>query len=507
VVEQHQQSNEGVRVPGQSPRWRTCQQWYFSSSSLCLRRHFKVSFHSQGWTSLRNTRCTCCCRDRGNEQWFRREVVRFWRWWHGFLPGERCQNSFQIWSQPLVLHWCTLWGLWAEPGVRFWNGLWWGRFCYQLLSGKGVGQGFWFMYRKVPSSLWKWWKGVLLLGRTWGWINTWTRFSPGNKNFNFWSALVVHSAWLWFDFCAWLSTKSTKVYRLNNLLTFVILKLDQVDLKGNTFGLLAAHPLTPLLSLHHPDYTDPIFPNMTTTQALKHLFEAVNVDSQRVLQQAICYDRRFSWTVSVSWGYAVQVFPNHMLLPDVLKVQETFKQWKKGSMLAKTYTFNTRQLHNDPCKRPTVFFLDTVSSAMDGTISSYKKSFQNCSNDAVSPNKLEVIKVVSQKLDPDIKQVTNMKMFFNCKVFTVLVVPLGILLWEHELDIANSTRKLLCCIQLLAPRRHCCDVLPSTAKDKMEIGIRECKDQEMVYMHWQRLFFIRNIMWKSHVVDAWYEWR
>ncbi|TKY66944.1 DNA polymerase eta [Spatholobus suberectus] len=214
----------------------------------------------------------------------------------------------------------------------------------------------------------------------------------------------------------------------------------QVDLRGNTFGLLAAHPLTPLLSLHHPDYTDPIFPNMTTTKALKHLFEAVNVDSQRVLQQAICYDRWFSWTISVSWGYAVQVFPNHMLLPDVLKVQETFKQWRKGNMLAKTYTFNTREFHPDPCKRSTVFFLDSASSGKDGIISSYKKSFQNCSNDAESPMKLEVIKVVTNKLDLDIKQ-------------------------------------------LQAPRRHCCDVLPSTARDKMEIAIRECKDDELVYMH------------------------
>lgn len=185
------------------------------------------------------------------------------------------------------------------------------------------------------------------------------------------------------------------------------MKLDQVDLKGNTFGILAAHPLTPLLSLHHPDYTDPIFPNMTTKQALNHLLEAVNVDSQRMLQQAICYDKWFSWTVSVSWGYAVQVFPNHMLLPDVLKVQETFKQWRKGNMLAKSYTFNTRELHPDPCKRSTVFFLDNVSSGKDGIISSYKKSFQNCSiDDDVSPKKLEVIKVVTNKLDLGIKQVT-----------------------------------------------------------------------------------------------------
>ncbi|KAK7263559.1 hypothetical protein RJT34_31151 [Clitoria ternatea] len=214
----------------------------------------------------------------------------------------------------------------------------------------------------------------------------------------------------------------------------------QVDLRGDTFGLLAAHPLTPLLSLHHPDYTDPIFPNMTTTQALKHLFKAVNVDSQRMLQQAICYDRWFSWTISVSWGYAVQVFPNHMFLPDVLKVQETFKQWKKGNLLAKSFTFNTREFHSDPCKRPTVFYLDRVSSGRDGIISSYKKSFQNCSNNAMSPKKLEAIKVVTNKLDLGIKQ-------------------------------------------LQAPRRHCCDVLPSSARDQLEIAVRECKDEELVYMH------------------------
>ncbi|RDX84558.1 hypothetical protein CR513_34372, partial [Mucuna pruriens] len=216
--------------------------------------------------------------------------------------------------------------------------------------------------------------------------------------------------------------------------------MDQVDLKGNTFGLFAAHPLTPLLSLHHSDYTDPIFPNMTTTQALKHLFEAVNVDSQRMLQQTVCYDRRYSWTISVSWGYAVQVFPNHMLLQDVLKVQETFKQWRKGNMLAKSYTFNTIALHRDPCKRSTVFFMDSVSSDKDGIISSYKKSFQNCSINAKSPIKLEVIKVITNKLDLGIKQ-------------------------------------------LQAPRRHCCDVLPSTVGNQMEIAIRECKDEELIYMH------------------------
>ncbi|MED6113863.1 hypothetical protein PIB30_074822 [Stylosanthes scabra] len=58
----------------------------------------------------------------------------------------------------------------------------------------------------------------------------------------------------------------------------------------------------------------------------------------------------------------------------------------------------------------------------------------------MSTKKLEVIKVVTNKLDLDIKQ-------------------------------------------LQSPRRHCCDVLPSSTGDMMEVAIRECKDDELIYMH------------------------
>ncbi|KAI9075327.1 hypothetical protein K1719_042732 [Acacia pycnantha] len=215
----------------------------------------------------------------------------------------------------------------------------------------------------------------------------------------------------------------------------------QVDLRGDIFGLLAAHPVNPLLSLHHLDYTDPIFPNMTRKQALQHLFKAVNVDSQRILQHTVCYDRWFSWTVSVSWGYAVQVFPYHMFLPDALNVQSTFKQWTRRDLLSGVYTFNTRELHPDPCRRPTIFYFDSVSSGKEGRIiTHYKKTFQNCSYDAASPRKLEKITVFTKKLDLDIKQ-------------------------------------------LQAPRRQCCDVSRSSPRHLMEITIRECEDEELIYAH------------------------
>ncbi|KAL7185719.1 hypothetical protein ACSBR2_027643 [Camellia fascicularis] len=34
-----------------------------------------------------------------------------------------------------------------------------------------------------------------------------------------------------------------------------------------------------------------------------------------------------------------------------------------------------------------------------------------------------------------------------------------------------------------APRRHCCDILPSSAGKTMEISIRQCREEELIYMH------------------------
>lgn len=38
-------------------------------------------------------------------------------------------------------------------------------------------------------------------------------------------------------------------------------------------------------------------------------------------------------------------------------------------------------------------------------------------------------------------------------------------------------------IQLEAPRRQCCDVLPSTGGEVLDIAIRECKEEELIHMH------------------------
>ncbi|XP_009591180.1 uncharacterized protein LOC107808403 [Nicotiana tabacum] len=214
----------------------------------------------------------------------------------------------------------------------------------------------------------------------------------------------------------------------------------QLDVRGNMFGMLAAHTIRPLVSLHHMEMNDAIFPNMTKMKALEHLYDAAKFDPHRILQQTVCYDRWFTWTVSVSWGYAVQVFGYHVFLPDAQRVQESYFPWQKGD-LARHYDLDTRPYEPDPCKRQLVYFLDNVSSGSDGIKTIYKKKTpENCTINMVSPRKLEEIRVTSQKLDLDKKQ-------------------------------------------LLSPRRQCCDVLPSTSRNVMEIGIRECKEDELIYIH------------------------
>ncbi|CAN4103443.1 unnamed protein product [Withania somnifera] len=213
----------------------------------------------------------------------------------------------------------------------------------------------------------------------------------------------------------------------------------QMDFHGNVFGMLAAHPIRPLVSMHHIEEIDPVFPNMTTVKALEHLYNAASFDPPRILQQTVCYDRRFFWTVSVSWGYAVQVFDKHVLLPNVQRVQESYAPWK-NSHLGGLYDSDTKKYEFDSCRRQLVYFLDKMSSGTNGTEAIYKKkTSEKCKFKMSSPRRLDEIRVLSSKLVLD-KQ------------------------------------------QLLAPRRHCCDVLPSSSSNIMEIGIRECKEDELIYM-------------------------
>ncbi|KAL5794009.1 hypothetical protein ACOSP7_002603 [Xanthoceras sorbifolium] len=213
----------------------------------------------------------------------------------------------------------------------------------------------------------------------------------------------------------------------------------QLDMRGDVFGLLSAHPLSPLLSLHHVDAVEPIFPNMNRAQALEHLFEAVNADPARILQQTVCYDHSNQLTVSVAWGYAVQVYVGNQLLPDLLSLQRTFTPWKRGSNVDAHFMFNTREYPREACKRPAVFFLESIVSDKSSIQSNYVKHVVGNCNRTNAVKILERISVFSQKLELDVEEMKS-------------------------------------------PRRQCCDISPFF-NESMVIEIRQCGVDELISMH------------------------
>lgn len=161
------------------------------------------------------------------------------------------------------------------------------------------------------------------------------------------------------------------------------------------------------MSLHHLDHVDPLYPGMNRMEAVKHLFEAADVDPTRVFQQTVCYDKSNLRTISVSWGYSVQVYEGDLLLPDLLSLQKTFTPWRrKADFSFNVYMFNTREFPRDPCRRPAVFFLETVFPTKSRIESNYKRNASgNCQQTVGSIQNLQKVRVSSEKLDLQIEQV------------------------------------------------------------------------------------------------------
>ncbi|KAI4370091.1 hypothetical protein MLD38_018473 [Melastoma candidum] len=217
------------------------------------------------------------------------------------------------------------------------------------------------------------------------------------------------------------------------------LGFHQFDVYGNLFGLLAAHPVTPLVSLHHLDIVEPIFPNVTRLQALHRLALPTKLDSAALMQQSICYDKSRAWTVSVSWGYAVQVFRGTFSPREIEMPARTFLNWYKKTDYT-AYAFNTRPVSRNPCQMPFVFYLSNARvdpGRTDSTVSEYVRHRGNrphCKWKMASPEDVDYV-VVEKRRD------TN--------------------LWDR------------------APRRNCCRVKETTRKGRMVVDVGLCGEGEI----------------------------
>ncbi|XP_042021488.1 uncharacterized protein LOC121768939 [Salvia splendens] len=215
------------------------------------------------------------------------------------------------------------------------------------------------------------------------------------------------------------------------------LGFHQYDVHGDLFGLLAAHPVTPLVSLHHLDVVEPIFPNVTRIQALQRLRMPMQLDSAALMQQSICYDKTNSWTISVSWGFAVQVFRGVLSPREIEMPSRTFLNWYKRADYT-AYAFNTRPVMRNPCQKPFVFYLSRarLESSTDQTVSIYTQHHApqpECKWNMTDPNGIDRVEV-HKKPDPH--------------------------LWDRS------------------PRRNCCRVL-RLAKKSLVIDVGVCREGEI----------------------------
>lgn len=186
--------------------------------------------------------------------------------------------------------------------------------------------------------------------------------------------------------------------------------------------------MAPLVSIHHLDVIQPIFPNVNQLKALQRLQLPMKLDSAALMQQSVCYDKRRHWTISVSWGYSVQIVRG-ILKPREMEIPvRTFLSWyRKADETG--FTFNTRNLHKNNCQRSFVY---TLSHALhnpinNGTVTQYvyyRNQDHKCPWKMPSPSIIRKVEVL-KKPDPFMwDKVSNARVYFlrSFSLFSPLLI-------------------------------------------------------------------------------------
>ncbi|KAJ7527906.1 hypothetical protein O6H91_16G075600 [Diphasiastrum complanatum] len=206
----------------------------------------------------------------------------------------------------------------------------------------------------------------------------------------------------------------------------------QFDIHGDAFGFLSAHPLTPFISMHHLDKIYPLFPKMNQERALQHLSKAIKVEPGGIFQQSICYEKTRNISISVSWGYVVQIVGGILPAREFEIPTRTFSTWRK-SKSAGSYTFTTRPYPENSCQKPLRYYLASTGNAKNEHLSNnYLREVPGADCSWMKPvfQHLQWIRVVKERLDEN---------------------------W------------------LQGPRRQCCQV-SDFGKSFMEIRVKNCKE-------------------------------
>ncbi|XP_028114263.1 uncharacterized protein LOC114312253 [Camellia sinensis] len=220
--------------------------------------------------------------------------------------------------------------------------------------------------------------------------------------------------------------------------------IHQIDLHGDISGFLSSHPQSPMLSLHHFDQIEPIFPTMNRSQSVNHLMKAAKTDQSRMLQQTICYQKQTNWSFSISWGYSAHIYEKVLPRSVLKRPLETFLPWLDLKHRP-YYMFNTRwPPFVDSCEAPHVFFFESIDSSIDSfeghnqIVLTYVRS---------KPRGLPTCSLSGSRSADSISKV---------RVFSL----------------ATKLPKI--------GRSECCDVVKVGENNITEINIRTCRDDEII---------------------------